>query len=108
MEMVNLVDLVPSRDKPVPRDVTVDPGDVGRELGAGLGATEAPVQMLAAIVRAYVVALLKKPDARTAEDRSRIASRLRAVLDDAILDGFRGARPPDGFTPPPEKARPHP
>lgn len=104
MGMVELMSLAPGRDKAIPRDLTVQPDDIGREIAAQLGAAEAPVQMLVAFVRAYVVALLKKPDAGTAEDRSRIVSELRAVLDDAILDGFREARPPDAPTRPPGKA----
>jgi hypothetical protein len=95
MHMVDLASLTPGGGgATVPREVVVEPRDLGREVAAQIGAAEAPAQMLAAIVRAYVVALLKKPEARTAEGRSRILSALRELLDDAMLDGLRDARPP--------------
>lgn len=102
MHMVDLASLTPGGGGvSVPREVTVEPRDLGREVAAQIGAAEAPAQMVAAIVRAYVVALLKKPEARTAEGRSRILSTLRELLDDAMLDGLRDARPPKP-TPPGE------
>jgi hypothetical protein len=88
-------------------EVAVSPVDVGTEAGAIIASLRAPAEMLAAMVRAYAVALLKKPGARTAEDRSRILTALRELLDDAVLDAVRDVRLPEGSpTPPPGEARP--
>lgn len=90
---------------PLPPEVTVEPAAAGREVGMQLAATQAPAEMLTAIVRAYAAVLLKKPDVRTAEDRSRVLKVLRKLLDDAILDAVRDVRPPDApLTPPPGEA----
>ena len=61
--MVSLESLASDIGLALPQGVTVDPKDAGREVGAQLSATQAPAEMLTAIVRAYAIALLQKPDA---------------------------------------------
>ena len=87
-------------------EVMGSPTDVGHEAGAIIASMRAPAEMLAAMVRAYAVALRKKPDARTAEGRSRILNALRELLDDAVLDAVRDVRLADPTPmPPPGEAR---
>jgi len=83
--MVSLESLASDIGGALAQEVTVDPKDAGREVGAQLSTTQAPAEMLTAIVRAYAIAL-QKPDARTLEGRNRILKALRELLDDAIRE----------------------
>lgn len=75
-------------------EVAAAPRDIAVEMAAEIAAMQVPAEMLSAIIRAYTVALLKQPQAETAEGRGKVLQALRELVMNAILDGVKEVRGP--------------
>ncbi len=77
--------------------LAVDTGQWLREVTAR---TQLPAELLSVLVRAYVVTLLREPQAKTPEGRSAVLQDLRDLLEDAVFAGIKEARFPGPEKPP--------
>ncbi len=59
-----------------------------------------PAELLSVLVQAYVVTVLREPQARTPEGRSAVLQDVRDLLEDAVFAGIKEARPPAPEEPP--------
>jgi hypothetical protein len=78
---------------PPPRRATlaVDTGQWLREVTAR---TQLPAELLSALVQAYVVTVLREPQAKTPEGRSAVLRDIRDLLEDAVFAGIKVVRSP--------------
>jgi len=53
-----------------------------------------PAELLSALVQAYVVTVLREPQAKTPEGRSTVLRDIRDLLEDAVFAGIKAARSP--------------
>jgi hypothetical protein len=61
---------------------------------------ELPAELLSACVQAYVVTVLREPQAKTPEGRSTVLRDIRDLLEDAVFAGIKAARSPNPEKPP--------
>ena len=72
--------------------LAVDTGQWLREVTAR---AQLPAKLLSALVQAYVVTVLREPQAKTPEGRSAVLRDIRDLLEDAVFAGITAARSPD-------------
>jgi hypothetical protein len=59
-----------------------------------------PAELLSVLVQAYVVTVLREPQAKTPEGRSAVLKDIRDLLEDAVFAGIKAARFPGPEKPP--------
>jgi hypothetical protein len=69
--------------------------DTGRWLREVTARAHLPAELLSALVQAYVVTVLREPQAKTPEGRSAVLRDIRNLLEDAVFAGIKAARSPD-------------
>ena len=71
--------------------LAVNTGQWLREVTA---CAQLPAELLSALVQAYVVTVLREPQAKTPEGRSTVLRDIRDLLEDAVFAGIKAARSP--------------
>src|SRR6516165_5217459 len=99
----------PNRRKPVslaelagipPRRRATLAVDTGQWLRKVTARAQLPAELLSALVQAYVVTVLREPQAKTPEGRSAVLRDIRDLLEDAVFAGIKAARFPVPEKPP--------
>ena len=95
-EPVSLAELagIPPRRRAT---LAVDSGQWLREVTAR---AQLPAELLSALVQAYVVTVLREPQAKTPEGRSAVLRDIRDLLEDAVFAGIKAVRSPAPKKPP--------
>ena len=65
--------------------------DTGRWLREVTARAQLPAELLSALVQAYVVTVLREPQAKTPEGRSAVLRDIRDLLEDAVFAGIKAA-----------------
>jgi len=68
--------------------------DTGRWLREVAARAQLPAELLSALIQAYVVTVLREPQAKTPEGRSAVLRDIRDLLEDAVFAGIKAARCP--------------
>jgi hypothetical protein len=74
--------------------------DTGRWLREVTARAQLPAELLSALVQAYVVTVLREPQAKTPEGRSAVIGDVRDLLEDAVFAGIKASRFPVPEKPP--------
>jgi hypothetical protein len=74
--------------------------DTGRWLREVTASAQLPAELLSVLVQAYVVTVLREPQAKTPEGRSAVLRDIRDLLEDAVFAGIKASRFPVPEKPP--------
>ena len=83
-----------------PRERATLAVDTDRWLREVAARAQLPAELVSVLVQAYVVAVLREPQAKTPQGRSAVLKDIRDLLEDAIFAGIKEARPPCPEKPP--------